>query len=55
MELMECSVVADDNFISKYEEFLSKLKGYTNTHQFIYESSEYIIPNNMQKRAVEKP
>ncbi|MDO7487588.1 DEAD/DEAH box helicase family protein [Peribacillus frigoritolerans] len=51
--LWNSSVVADDNFISKYEEFLSKLKGYTNTQQFIYESSEYIIPNNMQKRAVE--
>ena len=25
---MESSVVVDDNFISKYEEFLSKLKGY---------------------------
>lgn len=51
--LWNSSVVVDDNFISKYEEFLSKLKGYTNTQQFIYESSEYIIPNNMQKRAVE--
>ncbi|MFJ7744728.1 DEAD/DEAH box helicase [Peribacillus sp. NPDC097295] len=51
--LWNSSVKADDAFISKYEEFLNKLSGYTNTQQFIYESSEYIVPNKMQRQAVE--
>ena len=51
--LWNSSVIADDVFISKYEEFLSKLSGFTNTQQFIYESSEYIVPNKMQRQAVE--
>lgn len=51
--LWNSSVHADEAFILKYEEFLSKLSGFTNNQTFIYESSEYIVPNNMQRRAVE--
>lgn len=51
--LWNSSVIADDVFISKYEEFLSKLSGFTNIQPFIYESSEYIVPNKMQRQAVE--
>ncbi|WP_110926722.1 DEAD/DEAH box helicase [Bacillus massiliglaciei] len=51
--LWNSSVQADEIFIRKYEEFLSKLSGYKNTQQFIYESSDYVVPNAMQRRAVE--
>ncbi|MFC0560925.1 DEAD/DEAH box helicase [Halalkalibacter alkalisediminis] len=51
--LWNSSVVADDDFISRYEEFLSRLTTPNITHNLIYENSEYIIPNRMQKRAME--
>lgn len=51
--LWNSSVHADDAFILKYEEFLNKLSGFTNNQAFIYEKPEYIVPNNMQRRAVE--
>lgn len=51
--LWNSSVQADETFILKYEEFLGKLIGFTNNQAFIYEKPEYIVPNNMQRRAVE--
>ena len=51
--LWERSVEADDEFIAQYEEFLSKITGYAKKQMFLYEKSEYITPNKMQRRAME--
>lgn len=51
--LWNSSIVADETFIARYEEFLSNLISTNAKQQFIYEHSEYIVPNRMQKRAVE--
>ena len=51
--LWNSSIVADETFIARYEEFLSNLISTNAKQQLIYEHSEYIVPNRMQKRAVE--
>ncbi|WP_139892368.1 MULTISPECIES: DEAD/DEAH box helicase [unclassified Bacillus (in: firmicutes)] len=51
--LWNSSTQADDAFIAKYEDFLSKLSDFTNNQSFIYEKAEYITPNKMQRRAME--
>jgi HKD family nuclease len=51
--LWNSSVVANDEFIKRYQEFLSKLTNSHITNHLIYEHSEYINPNRMQLRAVE--
>ncbi|KAA9022921.1 DEAD/DEAH box helicase [Niallia endozanthoxylica] len=48
------SIEADDEFISRYEEFLKGFKHSQNTTQLIYEHRKrYIVPNRMQRRAME--
>ncbi len=51
--LWNSSTAADDAFISRYEEFLSKLVNHNAKQSLIYEHVEYIVPNRMQKRAME--
>lgn len=52
-KLWNISVDADQDFIKRYEEFLNSFKKTQLTHQMIYENKQYIIPNRMQKRAIE--
>ncbi|WP_243355799.1 DEAD/DEAH box helicase [Bacillus litorisediminis] len=52
-KLWENSTQADSFFISRYESFLSKLVKKNIYPQVIYEDLAYIIPNRMQKRAME--
>ncbi|MGE7092903.1 DEAD/DEAH box helicase [Lysinibacillus sp. NPDC048646] len=47
------SVFIDQGFINRYEEFIKNLKKLYLTSELIYEDKEYIIPNRMQKRAME--
>lgn len=47
------SVVADQDFINRYEDFLKSFKKKQMIQNIIYEDSEYIIPNRMQKLAME--
>ena len=51
--LWNMSVEADQDFISRYEDFLKSFKNTQITHQLIYENKQYIVPNRMQKRATE--
>lgn len=51
--LWDSSVEADADFISRYEEFLKRVKSTSTPYQLIYENKEYIVPNRMQKRAIE--
>lgn len=51
--LWNSSQVADDDFIKKYEDFLSKLTNNNLNQSIIYEHAEYIVPNRMQRRAME--
>ena len=51
--LWNMSEDADQDFISRYEEFLKRFKSTQISNQMIYENSQYIIPNRMQKRATE--
>ena len=51
--LWNSSVEADDEFIRRYEEFLHSLSTFQAKKQMIYENAEYIVPNRMQKQAVE--
>jgi superfamily II DNA or RNA helicase len=51
--LWDLSVNADEEFIERYEEFLKKFTNIQSSHQLIYENKQYIIPNRMQKRAIE--
>jgi superfamily II DNA or RNA helicase len=51
--LWNMSEVADEDFISRYEEFLKSFKSSQINHQMIYENKQYIVPNRMQKRAIE--
>ena len=44
---------ADQDFISRYEEFLKSFKNTQKKHQMIYENKQYIVQNRMQKRATE--
>ena len=45
---------ADEDFISRYEEFLKEfIKDTRRGHQMIYENKKYIVPNRMQKQATE--
>lgn len=52
-QLWERSAEADEDFLKRYEDFLSKLTAITTKQNLIYENSDYIIPNRMQKRAME--
>ncbi|MDQ0246170.1 superfamily II DNA or RNA helicase/HKD family nuclease [Bacillus fengqiuensis] len=51
--LWNSSVEADEVFIRRYEEFLNSLSTFQAKKQMIYEHVEYIVPNRMQKEAVE--
>jgi superfamily II DNA or RNA helicase len=51
--LWHISQDADQEFIARYEDFLKTIKANQTTQQLIYERAEYIIPNRMQKRAIE--
>jgi superfamily II DNA or RNA helicase/HKD family nuclease len=51
--LWNISQDADQEFIDRYEAFLKSIKTTQTAHQLIYERAEYIIPNRMQKRAIE--
>ncbi|MFC0190149.1 DEAD/DEAH box helicase [Fictibacillus aquaticus] len=51
--LWEYSSEANAELIQDYEEFLKTLKRTQPVQQSIYEKKEYIIPNRMQKRAIE--
>jgi HKD family nuclease len=51
--LWNSSIKADEEFILKYEDFISKLSKTAYTQQLIFEKADYIIPNGMQKRAME--
>lgn len=52
-QLWDSSVEADEEFIQRYDDFLSKLIYHDLKQSLIYEHAEYIIPNRMQKRAME--
>ncbi|MGP7817395.1 DEAD/DEAH box helicase [Niallia sp. 01092] len=53
-KLWEITTEADESFINDYESFLQTIVNNTmNQQQLIYEKSEYIVPNRMQKRAME--
>jgi hypothetical protein len=47
--LWNMSVDADQDFITRYEDFLKCFKSSQMNHQMIYENKQYIIPNRMQK------
>ncbi|RSL33998.1 DUF3427 domain-containing protein [Salibacterium salarium] len=51
--LWNSSVIADDEFIRRYQDFLSSLEKLPDIRQIIYEKPEYIVANRMQKRAIE--
>ncbi|GHI00069.1 DEAD/DEAH box helicase [Neobacillus kokaensis] len=51
--LWNMSEAADEDFITRYEDFLKSFKSSQITHQMIYENKQYIVPNRMQKRATE--
>jgi superfamily II DNA or RNA helicase len=51
--LWNMSEDADQDFITRYEEFLKSFKNTQKTHQLIYENKQYIVANRMQKRATE--
>jgi superfamily II DNA or RNA helicase len=51
--LWNMSDEADQDFISRYEEFLKSFKNTQKSHSLIYENRKYIVPNRMQKRATE--
>lgn len=51
--LWHMSEDADEDFITRYEDFLKSFKSTQITHQMIYENKQYIVPNRMQKRATE--
>ncbi|WP_153721097.1 DEAD/DEAH box helicase [Sporosarcina cascadiensis] len=51
--LWDLSVTADEDFIARYEEFLESFKGTNVSRMRIYENGQYIVPNQMQKRATE--
>ncbi|WP_240628617.1 DEAD/DEAH box helicase family protein [Bacillus salacetis] len=52
-QLWDRSQNADEEFINQYEEFLSKIKQNQKSQQLIFEKAEYIVPNRMQRRAME--
>ncbi|SES04691.1 Helicase conserved C-terminal domain-containing protein [Gracilibacillus ureilyticus] len=52
--LWEQSTVADQDFLTRYEELLQSMENIiTSKRQFVAEKGSYIIPNNMQRRAIE--
>lgn len=51
--LWNMSDEADQDFITRYEEFLKSFKNTQNNHPLIYENKKYIVQNRMQKRAIE--
>lgn len=51
--LWENCEVADADFIQRYADFLKSIKSTQATHSLIYENTKYIVPNRMQKRAIE--
>ncbi len=51
--LWNTSVDADAEFIKRYEDFLKNIQGSGWKKQLIYENSEYIVPNRMQRKATE--
>jgi superfamily II DNA or RNA helicase/HKD family nuclease len=51
--LWNMSVDVDQDFITRYEEFLKSIKSTQSAQQLIYENADYIVMNRMQKRATE--
>ncbi|GAA0343261.1 DUF3427 domain-containing protein [Bacillus carboniphilus] len=52
-KIWDIGTKADQGFISRYESFLQNLIRKNIYPQVIYEDIEYIVPNRMQKRAIE--
>ncbi|MEW8987698.1 MAG: DEAD/DEAH box helicase family protein, partial [Bacillus sp. (in: firmicutes)] len=51
--LWNMSVEADEEFITRYEDFLKSIKSTQSAQRLIYENVEYIVQNRMQRRATE--
>ncbi|WP_017755041.1 DEAD/DEAH box helicase [Calidifontibacillus oryziterrae] len=51
--LWNTSEDANEEFIKRYEDFLNNVKRMQYNHSMIYENHEYIVPNRMQRRAIE--
>ncbi len=51
--LWDKSEYADYHLIEQYQSMLENIETNARTPQFIYERPEYIVPNTMQKRAIE--
>ncbi|WP_082195236.1 DEAD/DEAH box helicase [Bacillus andreraoultii] len=51
--LWEISEEATETFIGEYENFLTTIKRTTPIRQTVFERGKYIVPNRMQKRAIE--
>ncbi|WP_062350146.1 DEAD/DEAH box helicase [Bacillus kwashiorkori] len=51
--LWEISEEATETFIGEYENFLATIKRTTPMRQTVFERGKYVVPNRMQKRAME--
>ncbi|WP_052356628.1 DEAD/DEAH box helicase [[Clostridium] dakarense] len=52
-KLWEISENVDNDFLTKYEDFIKQLKGHEKTKNLIFENYKTITPNSMQSRAME--
>ncbi|WP_246206734.1 DEAD/DEAH box helicase family protein [Virgibacillus ihumii] len=52
-DLWERSSVVDDYFLQDYKQFIQNINHVTSSKPMIYEKAEYIVPNSMQKKAME--
>lgn len=51
--LWERSTEVDEDFLKSYGEFLKTIQNFNQNNYLIYEKPEYIVPNQMQRRAME--
>lgn len=51
--LWDTCEIADEDFIKRYADFLKNINSNQGRQSLIYEKSKYIVPNRMQKRAIE--
>lgn len=51
--LWERSTEVDEDFLKSYGEFLKTIQNFNQNNNLIYEKPEYIVPNQMQRRAME--
>ncbi|MFC4559736.1 DEAD/DEAH box helicase [Virgibacillus kekensis] len=47
------STIVDDFFLQDYKQFFENINRVASSKSLIYEKAEYIVPNSMQKRAME--